>query len=60
MKERGNIKSNILYNPNEARHPPPTNTTDSERDSELEKFIRCRKMSFSASRFAYKDPPSEV
>lgn len=45
MKEQGNIKANALYNPNEARHPPPTNMVDSERDSELEKFIRCRKKS---------------
>ncbi|KAG9313719.1 putative GTPase activating protein for Arf-domain-containing protein [Chiua virens] len=42
MKENGNIKSNALYNPNEARHPPPTNMIDSERDSELEKFIRSK------------------
>ncbi|KAH0831070.1 hypothetical protein J3R83DRAFT_13597 [Lanmaoa asiatica] len=42
MKEKGNIKSNVLYNPNEARHPPPTNMMDSERDSELERFIRSK------------------
>lgn len=60
MKEKGNIKSNALYNPNEARHPPPTNMMDSERDSELEKFIRCRRKLLSALRFAYKDSPSEI
>ncbi|KAF9224689.1 ArfGap-domain-containing protein [Gyrodon lividus] len=42
MKENGNIKSNALYNPNETRHPPPANMIDSERDSELEKFIRSK------------------
>ena len=41
MKENGNIKSNDLYNPDEITHPPPTNMIDSERDSELEKYIRC-------------------
>ena len=45
MKEKGNIKSNALYNPDEARHPPPATMMDSERDSELEKFIRCREKS---------------
>lgn len=41
MKGNGNIKSNDLYNPDEIKHPPPTNMIDSERDSELEKYIRC-------------------
>ena len=41
MKENGNIKSNQLYNPDEIKHPPPTNMVDAERDSELEKYIRC-------------------
>ena len=40
MKQVGNIKANAIYNPDERRHPPPTNLIDSERDSELEKFIR--------------------
>ncbi|KAH7929302.1 ArfGap-domain-containing protein [Leucogyrophana mollusca] len=40
MKQNGNVKSNLYYNPDEVRHPPPTNMVDSERDSELEKFIR--------------------
>ncbi|EGO00991.1 hypothetical protein SERLA73DRAFT_179008 [Serpula lacrymans var. lacrymans S7.3] len=40
MKQNGNVKSNAHYNPNEARHPPPTNMIDTERDSELEKYIR--------------------
>jgi hypothetical protein len=40
MKQNGNIKSNNLYNPDEARHPPPTNMMEAERDSEIEKFIR--------------------
>ncbi|KAF8892884.1 putative GTPase activating protein for Arf-domain-containing protein [Infundibulicybe gibba] len=42
MKEKGNIKSNTFYNPNEARHPPPANFEDSERDSELEQYIRSK------------------
>ncbi|KAF8553490.1 ArfGap-domain-containing protein [Imleria badia] len=42
MKEKGNVKSNALYNPDEAWHPPPTNMIDSARDSELEKFIRSK------------------
>lgn len=40
MKQVGNTKSNAIYNPDEIRHPPPTNFIDSERDSELEKYIR--------------------
>ena len=40
MKNTGNVKSNSHFNPDEKRHPPPTNMVDSERDSELEKFIR--------------------
>ncbi|KAH9915756.1 putative GTPase activating protein for Arf-domain-containing protein [Fomitopsis serialis] len=42
MKSNGNVKSNAYYNPDETRHPPPTNMVDSERDSDLEKFIRSK------------------
>ncbi|GJE98718.1 ArfGap-domain-containing protein [Phanerochaete sordida] len=42
MKQLGNVKCNAKYNPDEKRHPPPTNMIDSERDSELEKFIRAK------------------
>ncbi|KAK7683738.1 hypothetical protein QCA50_013114 [Cerrena zonata] len=42
MKDMGNIKSNAIYNPNELRHPPPPNMIDSERDSDLEKYIRSK------------------
>ncbi|EIW80024.1 ArfGap-domain-containing protein [Coniophora puteana RWD-64-598 SS2] len=42
MQKVGNIKANAFYNPDEVRHPPPTNMVDSERDSELEKFIRAK------------------
>ena len=42
MRQVGNVKSNGTYNPNEVRHPPPTNMIDAERDSDLEKFIRGR------------------
>ncbi|KAL6306915.1 hypothetical protein BKA93DRAFT_816162 [Sparassis latifolia] len=40
MKQHGNVRSNAHYNPDETRHPPPTNMIDSERDSDLEKYIR--------------------
>lgn len=40
MKSIGNVASNAKYNPDEARHPLPANLEESERDSELEKFIR--------------------
>ncbi|RPD54233.1 ArfGap-domain-containing protein [Lentinus tigrinus ALCF2SS1-7] len=42
MKSTGNIKSNAHYNPDEIRHPPPTNMIDAERDSDLEKYIRSK------------------
>ncbi|GLB39760.1 putative GTP-ase activating proteins for the small GTPase, ARF [Lyophyllum shimeji] len=42
MKSMGNVKSNAIYNPNEIRHPPPPNLVDSERDSELETYIRSK------------------
>ncbi|KAF8128922.1 putative GTPase activating protein for Arf-domain-containing protein [Boletus edulis] len=58
MKEKGNIKSNTMYNPDEARHPPPTNMVDSDRDSELEKFIRSK---YELKRFMDRklSPPSQ-
>jgi hypothetical protein len=41
MRNMGNTKANSIYNPDESRHPPPTNTSEfNDRDSELEKFIR--------------------
>jgi stromal membrane-associated protein len=40
MRNTGNVKSNQHYNADEVRNPPPTNMVDSERDGELEKFIR--------------------
>ncbi|KAG8948847.1 hypothetical protein FRC03_000551, partial [Tulasnella sp. 419] len=40
MKSIGNLKANALYNPDTKRNPPPTNMLDSERDSELEIYIR--------------------
>ncbi|KAJ7628343.1 hypothetical protein FB45DRAFT_990981 [Roridomyces roridus] len=42
MRLNGNLKSNQLYNPNEARHPPPPNLMDGERDSEMEQYIRSK------------------
>jgi len=41
MKSMGNAKSNAIYNPNEFRHPPPPNLEDTDRDSEIEQYIRC-------------------
>ncbi|KAH8829212.1 hypothetical protein DL96DRAFT_1679653 [Flagelloscypha sp. PMI_526] len=40
MREMGNLNSNAIFNPNETRFPPPPNTVDPERDSELELYIR--------------------
>lgn len=40
MKSIGNIKSNAIYNPNEILNPPPPNLEESERDSEIEQYIR--------------------
>ncbi|EIN14452.1 ArfGap-domain-containing protein [Punctularia strigosozonata HHB-11173 SS5] len=42
MRSIGNIASNNKYNPDETRFPPPANMIDSERDSELEKYIRAK------------------
>ncbi|KAG6875417.1 hypothetical protein C0992_003952 [Termitomyces sp. T32_za158] len=42
MKSIGNVKSNAMYNPNEARNPPPPNLMDAGRDGELEQFIRSK------------------
>lgn len=41
MKSMGNIKSNAIYNSNELRNPPPPNLDETERDSEIEQYIRC-------------------
>jgi hypothetical protein len=40
LRSIGNMKSNLIYNPNERKNPPPTSTDSSERDSDLEKYIR--------------------
>jgi stromal membrane-associated protein len=50
MKQNGNLKSNDLYNPDEFRHPPPTNMMDLERDSDLERYIRGSDIVFSSVR----------
>lgn len=42
MRAMGNSKSNSIYNPNEIRNPPPPNLEDTERDSELEQYIRSK------------------
>ncbi|KAG6329755.1 hypothetical protein ID866_9335 [Astraeus odoratus] len=55
MKRNGNVRSNQLYNPDEARHPPPTNMIETERDSELERFIRAK---YEMKRFMAKKPSS--
>lgn len=38
----GNLKANALYNPDERRHPPPTDSDESDRGSEMEIFIRSK------------------
>jgi hypothetical protein len=40
MKAIGNVKSNQYYNPDERANPIPANMEESERDSELEQYIR--------------------
>ena len=40
MRVIGNIKANQYWNPDERKHPLPANFEETERDSELEKFIR--------------------
>lgn len=40
MRSMGNVKSNAIYNPNEIRNPPPPNLEETERDSEIEQYIR--------------------
>lgn len=40
MRSIGNIKANMQWNPNSAKNPPPTDLEESERDSQLERFIR--------------------
>ena len=40
LRSIGNAKSNEIYNPNETKNPPPTTSDSSERDSEMEKYIR--------------------
>ncbi|KDQ12416.1 hypothetical protein BOTBODRAFT_189158 [Botryobasidium botryosum FD-172 SS1] len=42
VKQIGNIKANAFYNPNEQRNPPPTNFNESERHSDMEKYIRAK------------------
>ncbi|KLO15548.1 ArfGap-domain-containing protein [Schizopora paradoxa] len=42
MRKMGNIKSNQIWNPDERKHPLPDNMEESERDSEMEKFIRSK------------------
>lgn len=44
MKSMGNSKANAIYNPNELRHPPPPNLEDTDRDSEIEQYIRCKQL----------------
>lgn len=44
IKNIGNVKSNQLYNPDERKHPPPSNFESSDRGSELEVYIRVCKL----------------
>lgn len=40
MRQNGNLKCNRLYNPDESANPPPMNMVSTERDGELERFLR--------------------
>lgn len=40
MEHIGNSRSNSIFNPDETKNPPPTNSSQVERDSELEIYIR--------------------
>ncbi|EJD52039.1 ArfGap-domain-containing protein [Auricularia subglabra TFB-10046 SS5] len=53
MRQNGNLKSNTFFNPNESRNPPPTNLEESERDGELEKYIRSK---YEHRRFVDRTP----
>ncbi|KAE8216266.1 hypothetical protein CF327_g569 [Tilletia walkeri] len=54
MKNGGNVKSNAVYNPDEVRNRPPTNIEQSERGSELEKYIRKK---YELKTFLDRGPP---
>ncbi|KAK0531250.1 Protein gts1 [Tilletia horrida] len=54
MKAGGNAKSNALYNPDEMRNRPPTNIEQSERGSELERYIRKK---YEFKKFMDRGPP---
>ncbi|KAA1066768.1 hypothetical protein PGT21_024457 [Puccinia graminis f. sp. tritici] len=53
MKQLGNLKSNQIHNPNGSRNPPPTDLEESERDSQLEKYIRTK---YESKRFMDSHP----
>ncbi|CUA68709.1 UBA domain-containing protein 3 [Schizosaccharomyces pombe 972h-] [Rhizoctonia solani] len=55
VKNTGNLASNAKWNPNESRHPPPTNLEESERDSEMEKYIRAK---YESKKFLDQKPTS--
>ncbi|KAB5588485.1 GTPase activating protein for Arf protein [Ceratobasidium theobromae] len=57
VKNTGNIASNAKWNPNEARHPPPTNLEESERDSEMEKYIRAK---YETKKFLERKPTASL
>ncbi|KAF9515958.1 hypothetical protein BS47DRAFT_732405 [Hydnum rufescens UP504] len=40
MKTMGNLNANQIFNPNERRHPPPPDSDENDRGSDMEKFIR--------------------
>lgn len=57
VKNIGNINANAKWNPNESMHPPPTNLEESERDSEMEKYIRAK---YESKRFMNRAAPSTI
>ena len=49
----GNLSANEIFNPDERRHPPPTDSDESDRGSEIEKFIRDK---YQYKRFMAPEP----
>ena len=57
MEHMGNSRSNSVFNPDETKNPPPTNSNQVERDSELEIYIRKKYISKSFIRRSASIPP---
>ncbi|EOR03791.1 Stromal membrane-associated protein 2 [Wallemia ichthyophaga EXF-994] len=57
MEQIGNSRSNSVYNPDELKNPPPTNSSQVERDSEIEIYIRNKYIHKSYMRKSSSIPP---